>query len=115
LIEYASPSLPIDSYFSSPQPEFLRSNALRTPNQKRRNYRGKTYNSVESVRDFLDRYSEEERGSKLFSGAQVMHQKYGKGQVLKVEPTGKDFKITVRFPGLGIKKIYESYAKLRLV
>jgi DNA helicase-2/ATP-dependent DNA helicase PcrA len=115
LIDNASSAFPQKRYPSYSQPQFLRANALSTPRQKRRQYQGRTYDSVESVREFLGSYAEKERGSKLFSGAVVMHQEYGKGRVLRIEPVGKDFKITVQFPGVGIKKIYESYAKLRLI
>lgn len=49
------------------------------------------------------------------SGARIFHEKYGSGRVLHVEDTGDDLKITVQFPGIGIKKMLQRYAKLRLI
>ncbi len=51
----------------------------------------------------------------LVSGASVFHEKYGQGQVLEVQDTGNDLKVTVRFPGMGIKKMLQRYARLRLI
>jgi DNA helicase-2/ATP-dependent DNA helicase PcrA len=70
---------------------------------------------VASVKSFLSERSAAKGNHRLRSGVIVAHEKYGKGKVLAVEPAGDDFKITVQFPGLGIKKFRESYAKLRLV
>jgi DNA helicase-2/ATP-dependent DNA helicase PcrA len=70
---------------------------------------------VDSVKSFLAEQTTVKTTRRLHSGAIVKHEKYGKGKVLNVEPTGDDFKITVQFPGLGIKKFRESYAKLRQV
>lgn len=98
----------------SPRPVFVSGNALRQPRQ-RSAYQGKTYNSVESVKNFLNEKAAVKHSQKLYSGAIVAHAKYGKGKVLNIEPAGDDFKITVQFPGLGIKKFRESYAKLRIV
>lgn len=78
---------------------------------------GKTYNSVASVKGFL-----EARGRKnarpqagFRSGARVLHEQYGQGRILQVEKSEDDLKITVQFPGLGIKKMLQSYAKLKLL
>jgi DNA helicase-2/ATP-dependent DNA helicase PcrA len=98
----------------SPRPVFLDGSTLRSPDRKRP-YSGKTYNSVDSVKDFLTKRPAIKRGQRFYSGALVAHDKYGKGKILNVEPSGDDFKITVQFPGLGIKKFRESYAKLRLI
>lgn len=97
----------------SPRPVFLSENNLKFPD-RRGEYGGKTYNSVSSVKNFLAQRPAR-RGLKIYSGALVSHEKYGKGKVLNVEPAGDDFNITVQFPGLGIKKFRESYAKLRLI
>ena len=45
----------------------------------------------------------------------VKHNRYGRGRVLKVEKTGLDLKVTVRFPGIGIKKLLQSYARLVII
>ena len=56
-----------------------------------------------------------EIGLKLTSGMLVKHRRYGRGRVLKVEKTGLDLKVTVRFPGIGIKKLLQSYARLVII
>ena len=95
-----------------PQPVYMQGSALRSPRGKNR-YQGKTYNSVESVKTFLN--NRPARKSKFYAGAVVAHEKYGRGQILSVEPAGDDSKITVQFPGQGIKKFRQSFAKLRLI
>lgn len=45
-------------------------------------------------------------------GAQVRHEKYGKGLVLRREGSGDNVKLTISFPGFGQKKMIEKYAKL---
>ena len=54
------------------------------------------------------------RRRRLVSGAWIVHEKYGDGRILQVENLGDDLKITVQFPGIGIKKMLQRYAKLRL-
>ncbi len=77
----------------------------------------KTYDSTESVRGFLNGLSQKKTGpdGKFVSGAQIVHEKFGYGRILRVQDTGDDLKITVKFPGLGIKKLLQSYAKLKVV
>jgi DNA helicase-2/ATP-dependent DNA helicase PcrA len=94
------------------QPVYLKGNALRSPRKKKR-YQGTTYNSVESVKNFLN--NRPARRQKFYAGAVVAHDKYGRGQILSVEASGDDSKITVQFPGQGIKKFREKFAKLRLI
>ena len=48
-------------------------------------------------------------------GAQVRHQKYGLGTVLRREPTGNDIKLTVQFTSHGLKKLMMKHAGLQLV
>lgn len=77
---------------------------------------GKTYDTVESLGGFFQGLAEKKMSSttKLVSGARIVHKKYGDGRILQVEDTGDDLKITVQFPGVGIKKMLQSYAKLKL-
>ena len=85
--------------------------------RKRSPYQGKTYNSPAAVKKFL-RTVDGPAGNpalQLTSGALVEHRRYGRGRVLQVEDTGKDLKVTVRFPGIGIKKLLQSYAGLELL
>jgi DNA helicase-2/ATP-dependent DNA helicase PcrA len=75
----------------------------------------RTYDSAESVRGFLSQLSQKRGTSEFVSGAQIVHEKFGYGKILRVQDTGDDLKITVRFPGLGIKRLLQSYAKLKVV
>ncbi len=46
------------------------------------------------------------------AGATVRHPKYGKGLVLRREGHGEDAKLTISFPGYGLKKLIARYAGL---
>ena len=47
------------------------------------------------------------------TGMTVSHPKYGIGTVVRREGEGDDAKITVNFPGIGLKKLVEKYAGLK--
>jgi DNA helicase-2/ATP-dependent DNA helicase PcrA len=55
------------------------------------------------------------RGGGVRAGATVAHPKYGKGLVLRKEGDGDEAKITVSFPGHGLKKLVAKYASLKVV
>ncbi len=80
-------------------------------------YTGQTSDPVASVRKFLGELNQKKAQSKtgFVSGAPILHQKYGQGRILQVQDTGDDLKITVRFPGIGVKKMLQSYARLKLI
>ena len=46
-------------------------------------------------------------------GSTVQHPKYGRGTVLRREGEGDDAKLTISFPGYGLKKIIEKFAGIR--
>jgi DNA helicase II / ATP-dependent DNA helicase PcrA len=48
------------------------------------------------------------------AGATIHHPKYGRGTVLRREGDGEDAKLTISFPGYGLKKIVEKYARIKL-
>jgi DNA helicase II / ATP-dependent DNA helicase PcrA len=50
----------------------------------------------------------------LRSGSVINHPKYGRGTVLRREGDGEDAKLTISFPGYGLKKIVEKYAGIKL-
>jgi DNA helicase II / ATP-dependent DNA helicase PcrA len=54
------------------------------------------------------------RPKETASGAYVQHPKYGRGQVLRREGDGDQTKLTVMFPGHGIKKLFEKFAGLQV-
>jgi DNA helicase-2/ATP-dependent DNA helicase PcrA len=106
------------------------------PVKKTSNYSGKTYNSVDGVREFFKRRaglaaethpSKTERpksrearmdssatgsGSQFRVGARVKHEKYGTGVVLRSEGAGDDAKLTISFPGYGQKKFVAKFVSL---
>lgn len=69
-----------------------------------------TYDTPESVAGFLEKLPGSRR---LRAGAIVEHARFGRGRVLHVEDTGNDWKVTVHFSEIGIKKVLQSYAQLR--
>ncbi len=110
----------------------------------RRNlYTGKTYNSVENIKQFFT-----ERGMpapqglgaaapkpapmaakpvpvapaapgkkparKFGPGSVIEHAKYGRGTVLRVEGSGEDTKVTVNFPSYGLKKLIAKFAGIKV-
>ncbi|MCU1294210.1 MAG: ATP-dependent helicase, Rep family [Bryobacterales bacterium] len=55
------------------------------------------------------------RGATGFkAGATVNHPKYGRGTVLRREGDGEDAKLTISFPGYGLKKIVEKFAGIKI-
>jgi DNA helicase II / ATP-dependent DNA helicase PcrA len=109
---------------------------------KRNLYTGKTYNSVENIQQFFaergkapvppQRPSPPQSASPptanrvaqaaarppagrrgFRAGATVRHPKYGRGTVLRREGDGEDAKLTVSFPGYGLKKLVEKYAGIQ--
>lgn len=47
-------------------------------------------------------------------GSYVDHPRYGRGTVLKREGDGEDAKLTISFPGIGLKKLVEKFAGLKV-
>ena len=78
-------------------------------------FQGTTYNSKESVQKFLDKIpNQHAAGKRIAKGVLVEHGDLGLGRVLNVETTPNDQKITVKFFDHGIKKMIQSYAKLKI-
>ena len=103
---------------------------------KRNMYTGKTYNSLENISQFF-----EQRGltpppkpvaaaptaqrpaplaqppkpkNRSVVGTMLNHSKYGRGTVLRQEGEGDDMKITVSFPGYGLKKLIAKFAGMKV-
>ena len=47
-------------------------------------------------------------------GSRIQHPKYGRGTVMRREGDGDDAKLTVSFPGYGLKKLVEKYAGIKI-
>lgn len=54
------------------------------------------------------------RASGLGAGSVVRHPKYGRGTILRREGEGEDAKLTISFPGHGLKKIVEKFAGIKV-
>jgi len=103
----------------------------------RRNlYTGKTYNSVENIKQFFAERgmpppsglstpapaaapkpaasAPVKKAKKFGPGSTVEHAKYGRGTVLRLEGSGEDAKVTVSFPGYGLKKLIAKYAGIKV-
>ncbi len=94
------------------------------------NDRGRGGNTARSVREFFARqgkqldesvfdsrtieYDELASGG-LKPGMRVRHAKYGQGLILKREGEGKNAKLTINFPGYGVKKMIEGFAGLEKI
>jgi DNA helicase II / ATP-dependent DNA helicase PcrA len=94
-------------------------------------YTGKTYNSVDAIQQFFaggapkpaavkpvqpvaNKPATPVKAKKLGPGATIEHAKYGRGTVLRLEGTGEDTKLTVSFPGHGLKKLIAKYAGIKV-
>lgn len=53
--------------------------------------------------------------AELAEGMTVMHERFGKGKVLKIEGKAPDLKATVFFPSTGQKQLLLRFAKLTVV
>jgi DNA helicase-2/ATP-dependent DNA helicase PcrA len=51
---------------------------------------------------------------KVGLGSTIEHAKYGRGTVLRLEGSGEDTKLTVSFPGYGLKKLIAKYAGIKV-
>ncbi len=100
---------------------------------KRNLYTGKTPNSVENIRQFFSEPGARGQAAsgvgpgaspkpvapppkikKTGLGSTIEHAKYGRGTIVKVEGTGEDAKVTVSFPGQGLKKLVAKYAGIKI-
>ena len=60
-------------------------------------------------------HSSKEELIQLPTGTQVEHQRFGKGVVVQVEGAGNDKKATIKFAGVGEKKLLLRFAKLKVI
>jgi DNA helicase II / ATP-dependent DNA helicase PcrA len=107
-------------------------------------YTGKTYNSVENIKQFFSEKGmpvpqgigatapkpaspvnrdvsqvapaplAKKAAKKFGPGSVIEHAKYGRGTVLRVEGSGEDTKVTVNFPAYGLKKLIAKFAGIKL-
>ncbi|MCL4783099.1 MAG: UvrD-helicase domain-containing protein [Bryobacterales bacterium] len=55
-----------------------------------------------------------ERDSRFRTGSSVVHPRYGRGTIVRREGEGENAKITISFPGHGLKKLVEKFAGLKV-
>ena len=110
----------LDLYLEARQ---VRESAQRTA------YTGKTYDSVEHIRQFFAQRNAPGAGiapvppavpppslpakKAKRRAATVNHPRYGRGNIVRWEGEGEDAKVTVLFPGYGLKKLIAKYAGLK--
>ncbi|MGH9675693.1 MAG: 3'-5' exonuclease, partial [Candidatus Acidiferrum sp.] len=93
------------------------------PRHTKSSYSGPTYNSIDNIAEFFASRGKKFTRPKLEAaapagrkgfrpGQRVRHPKYGEGTVYKREGEGENVKLTVQFPGVGLKKLVEKYAQL---
>jgi DNA helicase-2/ATP-dependent DNA helicase PcrA len=107
------------------------------PVKRTSNYQGQTYNSRDSINEFFKRQgvkldsepakpklvkrdsgesarssSSSEGSGKFKVGMRVRHAKFGVGLVVKSEGEDDNVKLTINFPGYGLKKMVEKFAGL---
>ncbi|MGE5571388.1 MAG: ATP-dependent helicase [Rhodospirillales bacterium] len=106
---------------------------------RRSTYTGKTYNSLDNIAEFFASRGRGREvpaappaqakpasvpppappkpaargGGKLTTGSVIQHPVYGRGTVVRREGDGEDAKLTVSFPGYGLKKLIAKYAGLK--
>jgi DNA helicase-2/ATP-dependent DNA helicase PcrA len=106
---------------------------------KKNLYTGKTHNSLESISQFFGGRGVEapapepapgpvkpaeaprkaeapakKAPKRLQYGTIIQHPKYGRGTLLRQEGEGDDAKLTVSFPGYGVKKLIAKFAGLKV-
>jgi DNA helicase II / ATP-dependent DNA helicase PcrA len=127
---------------SAPQVDLFAEQREVSEAAKRNAYTGKTYNSVDNIQQFFAERGKAAapppttnnqqpttpprppqptthaprpvgRTRGFRAGATIRHPKYGRGTVLRREGDGEDAKLTVSFPGYGLKKLVEKYAGIQ--
>lgn len=101
---------------------------------KKNLYTGKTYNSLDNIAQYFSERGiaaprpaapatkpaapvvqvSPPRKKPVGPGSSVSHPKYGHGMVLRREGDGEDAKLTVSFPGYGLKKLVAKYAGIKV-
>jgi len=99
----------------------------------RASYPGKTYNSEENIAEFFRQRGIPAKApkapvpvaqpapkpqptiaKKAREGSYILNPKFGRGQIVRREGEGDDAKLTVMFPGHGMKKLIQKYAGTRI-
>jgi DNA helicase-2/ATP-dependent DNA helicase PcrA len=87
---------------------------------------GPTYNSRESIQQFYQqrgkqvdlaptKKSQPAESARFKQGIYVRHPKFGVGHIVRCEGEGDESKLTINFPGYGMKKMVQKFAGLEKV
>ena len=121
---------------SIPQIDLFAERQLVRESVKRNTYTGKTYNSLDHIREFFaargqplpapaagnaeppagspkpaPARSRRAKGARV--GSVIEHPRWGRGTVVRREGEGEEAKLTVSFPGYDLKKLIQKYAGLK--
>ena len=89
-------------------------------------YDGPTYNSRESIKQFYEQRGKQvdlapvkkaraPETSRFRQGVYVRHPRFGIGHIVRCEGEGDESKLTINFPGHGMKKMVQKFAGLEKV
>jgi len=89
-------------------------------------YDGPTYNSRESIQQFYQQRGKQvdlaptkkaqpPESARFKQGIYVRHPKFGVGHIVRCEGEGEESKLTISFPGYGMKKMVQKFAGLEKV
>ena len=129
--ESLDPSEP-SRFLSEVPAELLENMGGQRRRRRRVAYSGEVYNSLENIAQFFAargvplplKSPPQAHGAEVKPkpsapgfqlGQRVRHAKYGVGLILRREGQGDDAKVTVSFPGYGLRKLVEKYARLEKV
>jgi DNA helicase-2/ATP-dependent DNA helicase PcrA len=108
------------SIFGDIEPNKIRFAKPKTAMIKKKDSKAKPENFVISTPKKMKPLEEVEISTNLFDsklvvGNLVRHQRFGKGEVLKIEGTGGDLKAEIKFEVGGLKKLLLRFAKLQII
>ena len=106
--------------------DLLESSSPSPDRRKTSTYEGPVVNTKEGIQQFYQQRGRQidlatvsrgsaSKGTFLSRGSTVRHPKFGVGTIVRCEGEGEDAKVTVSFPGHGLKKMVQKYAGLERV
>ena len=109
-----------ESIFGDIEPNRIRFAKPKTAKMPKKNTKAKPENFTISTHKNMKPVSEAESDSdsydsKLVVGAKVNHQRFGRGEVIKIEGSGGDAKAEIKFQKGDTKKLLLRFAKLQIM
>jgi DNA helicase-2/ATP-dependent DNA helicase PcrA len=106
--------------------ELVESSSSSPDRRKTSSYDGPVINTKEGIQQFYQQRGRQidlapvtkgpaSKQTFLSRGSAVRHSKFGVGTIVRCEGEGEDAKVTVSFPGYGLKKMVQKYAGLERV